>query len=65
MELSFNLENIDLREFWGVNNKNFKFLGTLPERQQQVANGVTFSIGKFIRDSIKKHLIKSHQLCIV
>ena len=21
MELSFNLENIDLREFWGINNK--------------------------------------------
>ena len=29
MELSFNLENIDLREFWGINNKNFRFIETI------------------------------------
>lgn len=29
MEQTFDLENIDLREFWGVNNKNFKFLETI------------------------------------
>lgn len=29
MELSFNLENIDLREFWGINNKTFRFLETI------------------------------------
>ena len=29
MELSFNLENIDLREFWGINNKYFRFLETI------------------------------------
>ena len=26
MEKTFNLDNIDLREFWGINNKNFRFL---------------------------------------
>ena len=29
MELSFNLENIDLREFWGINNRYFRFLETI------------------------------------
>ncbi len=29
MELKFNLENIDLREFWGINNKYFRFLETI------------------------------------
>lgn len=29
MELRFNLENIDLREFWGINNKYFRFLETI------------------------------------
>ena len=29
MELNFNLENIDLREFWGINNKNFRFIETI------------------------------------
>lgn len=29
MEVSFNLENIDLREFWGINNKYFHFLETI------------------------------------
>jgi phosphate starvation-inducible PhoH-like protein len=26
MEKTFNLDNLDLREFWGINNKNFRFL---------------------------------------
>ena len=29
MELSLNLENIDLREFCGINNKNFRFIETI------------------------------------
>ena len=30
-------------------DKNFKFLGTLSEKQQMVANGVTQAIGRFVK----------------
>ena len=37
-------------------NKNFKFLGTLDERQQQVGNGVTQAIAMFIKSIVKNAL---------
>ena len=36
--------------------KEFRFLGTLDERQQQVANGVPYMIAKLIKDSVTKAL---------
>ncbi len=54
MELKFNLENIDLREFWGINNKYFRFLETifphieLTERfEQLIVNGEEKEINDF------------------
>ena len=54
MELSFNLENIDLREFWGINNKYFRFLETifphieLTERfEQLIVNGEEKELNDF------------------
>lgn len=36
--------------------KDFKFLGSLSEKQQQVANGVTQAIGKLVKNTILKVL---------
>ncbi len=54
MELKFNLENIDLREFWGINNKYFRFLETifphieLTERfEQLIVNGEEKELNDF------------------
>lgn len=37
-------------------DKNFRFYGTLNDRQQQVGNGVTFAIANFIKTIIKNAL---------
>lgn len=40
--------------------KDFKFLGTLSEKQQMVANGITQAIGKLIKNTILKALDTSN-----
>lgn len=39
--------------------KEFHFLGKLSERQQQVGNGVPFAMGEFVKNAIKKALLKN------
>lgn len=34
--------------------KDFVFCGSMNAKQQQVANGVTYAIGRFIKDLVKK-----------
>lgn len=41
--------------------KDFKFLGKLSDRQQQVGNGVPFAMGEFVKNTIKKALMKEYQ----
>ena len=43
--------------------KEFHFLGTLSERQQQVGNGVPFALGKLVMNSIKNALKKRLPSC--
>lgn len=37
--------------------KEFRYLGTLDERQQQVANGVPYRIARLIKDAVTKRLL--------
>ena len=39
-------------------DKNFKFLGSINDRQQQVGNGVTQAIASFVKSLIKNYLYK-------
>lgn len=41
-------------------DKTFRFLGTLSEKQQMVANGVTQAIGKLVKDTVLKALDRSN-----
>lgn len=40
--------------------KEFKFLGSLDDRQQQVANGVPYMIAKLIKDSVTNALVRNN-----
>lgn len=42
--------------------KEFHFLGTLGQRQQQVGNGVPFALGNFVKNAVKKALQKATPL---
>lgn len=44
-------------------NKDFVYLGTLDEKQQQVANGVPYRIALFIKNAITKILTQSKAVC--
>lgn len=39
--------------------KEFKFLGSLADRQQQVGNGVTFALANLVKNTVKKALLKA------
>lgn len=43
-------------------DKDFKVVGTLGERQQQIGNGVPFSIGNLIKKTVKKALDAYYQV---
>lgn len=38
-------------------DKFFRFMGNISEKQQQVVNGVTYAIGNFVKNIIKKRLL--------
>lgn len=48
-------------------DKNFKFLGSINERQQQVANGVTQAVANFVKNIVKNALYSftNEKLCYV
>lgn len=43
-------------------DKNFKFLGTLNDRQQQVGNGVPQKIAELVKNTVKKALTRHYAL---